>query len=47
MVWVTVVEERGEVRNKVVVEEEDLDKVLVVKWEDEPIAVSVLYYNLL
>ena len=46
MVWVTVVEERGEVY-KVVVEEEDLDKVLVVKWEDEPIAVSVLYYNLL
>ena len=42
-----MVEERGEVRNKVVVEEEDLDKVLMVKWEDEPIAVSVLYYNLL
>ena len=31
----------------VVVEEEDLDKVLVVKWEDEAIAVSGLYYNLL
>ena len=32
--------------DKVVVEE-DNDKVLVVKWEDEAIAVSGLYYNLL